>query len=67
MLMPPKVVQILRNSFSRWGNRGLGKEGVRVACGKTVALCGAVSGPPSCAQEFHMYRSPELLFLVSIW
>lgn len=42
MLMPPKVIQILRTSFSRWGNRGPGREAGRVAWGKTVALCGAV-------------------------
>lgn len=30
-----------------------------------MALCGAVSGLPCRAQEFHIYRSPELLFLVS--
>lgn len=65
MWMSQKVIQILRTSFSRWGNRGPGRERVRVACGGTVALCGAVSGLPCRAQEFHMYRSPELLFLVS--
>lgn len=65
MLIPQKVIQILRTSFSRWGNRGLGRERVRMGQWPFMGLCPCSLAV--CGQEFLMYRSPELLFLVSIW